>query len=1151
MKKVLLKKIITTALGVSLVFSSLLINTFAINDVMWVDKSFTVVQNQSYWNDTEKFDDVAPVTRKEAAAIVAKVIGAVYPSGSVSYKDVSDATPYASKIYAVSGLNIFSGADGCFNPDNYLTREELACVVVRTYNAINQTPLVSEIKEDRLEDFSDISDWAKESVFGAMSLKAMTAKKSVFLPKKYATRAEALNAISTVAGVAMFDYVETKEIVVADNPQTPQKPNTEDTGFNYSKLTFAGDNVLNGRDMGTVAETDSYDVSKSPVYQSVTINNQRGTSGAYIKARYTKDEAVELYVARTTKKPEVDPSVPYDSSTYIRIEDPDGNLVGFYDFTTMADGKKVVKLNPSVKKDGIWTFRFIGGRTGDTVEFGFNGKSSWGIAGMCSFRLTKDTLKEGYVYIPRTVTKLYAFSNEAGTISLADSKGKKVGSPETNSSNWYKYVTKIDDATPETAYKIKFSSSSTDIVAIDYAPSLISPTADMAMDLKGGWVEAKNGVLCQGPLQARCMNLAYDIVTKRDLEVKLDEIPPLPEKIDYPMAEAQMFGKYAPLSSLQYTLASQILDENDPHLGLVDVATYQGKGTLTDYQAGEFCGINLSPLDAMSGALRIPAQLNYYYGNENLRNRCELYLLSGLIPLSEDMYIRENSLTSGTTGGTHLGFYFKYNTHAYQLLKDFLPKEDLEVIEETFIAFSDTQQNYRGYVTNQLLHANEGLLCMYQATGLERYHEAWKRQITTVMNPVKGWEHLAFRKEVGFFVESYGCDGNYSWLNEYFFNNMYREYRELETADEKIVAQMAETIDRYLEFESFAWLTDPLDLASGEFPMASSFTSRTDSNFGYTNGYPHIERNMDIHPYSRKRQELIGYDHANSPYPASIFPHIMNSEDWAMQQIKEFYPKYDNHFQGQTVMGWTNDLYNVFYEAYYGKGADLDTSGVILPCEQEDQVWSDRPGFIAYKSNGIYGYTFYDFNTAWAIPNPSYMGGGPTVLFAENTGGTLVSKKSPSYGNPQNIDTPEEIASTCIYGTDSAGTFIYSGKERTSIKWIKENEIWELSGTIPNTSQTVTWRYEMIDTGVRIIVSLSNPKGGNYWVNLPLYAGDNKHDILSYKEGELKIGKGNEAMTYKWDSGESKLSDIIKTVKNLRIKFPKNGVVTIDLSCRQ
>ena len=1114
-------------------------------ETLWTEKNISVDETQLNWVGEGKFDDVKLITRGETAALTAKALGMVYAGDDRKYKDVSPV--YGNRISAVTALNIMQGSsNGYFYPDSYITREELAAVAVRAYNAVSQTPVSAEIKEDAYNDFDMISDWAAEYVFAAVQLKAISAKNKLIRPKDYATRAECIEAVAKAAGLKMFEYTKT-EAKQQDKTEAVQKPQ-QDSGKLMTEVSEVGDSILNGRDMGTVAELDaSKDVSKEyEVYQKAVVRNQMGTSGIYMKARFSAGSAVKLYAARTTEIPEIETSAPYAPSSYLRVCDPDGTLVGFYDFTDI-EGKKAIEVVPSVKKEGIWTFTFTGCRTNDTVEFGFGGASSWGIGGMSAFVPTETTPNEMYVYCQPQAMEIQVVTGANATVAFSDETGKKI-SPEEFNSSWYKKKYTAKPAIGDSVYKLEIGKGR-DAIAIDMAPSLMCPTAEMAKDLKGGWVES-HGKLMQGPLQARIRDLAVNIVDNCNLDVDIGEIPPLPAKEDIKniMAEAQMFGKYAPISGLNYAFDMQILDADDIFLGYMATENVKnGTEKFADYQAGEFMGVNLSALDGISAALRIPAQLNYFYGNEALMRRCELYLLSGLYSLSEEMYSRENRLDSGSTGTTHAGFYFKYTTHAYQLLKPFLPKEDIEIIEEAIIAYADAQQNYRGYVTNQLLHANEGLLCVYISTGIERYHEAWKRQIRTVINPVKGWDGFGFNHEGGYYIEQLGCDGNYSWLNQYFFANMYREYSLLDTADEEIYTAMRNIIHENMVFESYAWLTNPLNCEQ-DFPMSDSFTSRTKSWHGYINGFPGKERVMDIEPLAKRRQLLQYHDDTGPSFPSSVFPHLLNNEDWAYQHIKEHYTEYDKKLQLITS-GWPNDLYGLFENAYYGENKDMEPAE--LPCEGEDGI-KEYQGFIAYKNKGIYGYTFYNFRQEWTIPGISWMGGGPNIIWSEKTGGSLMGQKPTDYANPKNVDSPDKIKHSCVYFTDASGTFIASGKEKASLKWIEENKIWEISGTMPETTQTVTWRYELTDSGIRIAVSLSSPKGITAWVNLPLFE-NNKGTALrveKYSEGSLDIGRGSNIMTYKWDSDKSKLEEAGDLVRNLRIQIPKSGKVTIDISCR-
>lgn len=1130
-------------------------------ETLWQDKNIAIDETQITWVGKEKFDDLALVTRGETAALAAKALGMVYSGDAKKYKDVSAA--YGNRISAVTSLGIMNGSsDGYFYPDEHITREELAAVAVRAYDAVSQSPVAAPVKEDVYEDQNQISEWALEYIFKAVQLKAISAKNKLIRPQEYATRAECLEAIAKAAGLNMFEYTKT----VVKNPesentapgtpaQTPgnteevSKPETNSEMI-MPRATEPLGSILDGRDMGTVTEVAAdKDVSSAyDVYQKSIVTNQMGNTGMYMKARFDANTPIKLYAARTTTKPEIESSVPFAPSSYVRVSDPDGKLVGFYDFSEV-EGKQAVEIAPSVKKEGIWTFTITGGRTGDTVEFGFSGSSSWGIGGMHAYTPTETTPKDLYVYCQPQAKEFLVVTSAGSSLTVTDETGKKVPQEDLNSA-WYKKKYLATPAIGDSVYKLTPGGAKNEYFAIDFATSLMCPTAEMAKDLKGGWVES-HGVLMQGPLQAKLRDLAIDIINNCDLDVDIGEIPPLPAKEDIKniMAEAQMFGAYGPINGLSNTLDCQILDTEHPYVGYIDTGYKDGKTTYADYSAGEFMGVNLTILNGLSTALMIPSQLNYFYGNEQLMRRCELYLLSGLYTLSEEMFARENRLDAGGTGTTHAGFWFSFTSKGFENLKPFLPAEDLELIEEAMIAYADAQSNYRGYLTNQHQHCIEGIMSLYLSTGLERYHNAFKTQIKTVINSAPGWKHFGFNHEGGYYVENFGYDGtNYTNLNQFFFGHLYRVYSALDNADEEICKGMEQVIHENMVFESYSWLTNPLNLEL-DYMQANAATCRTTSMTGGINGYPGKEIIMYMDPLAKRRQELQSHDDAGAAYPATTFPHMLSNEDWAYKLLEECYPNYDKAMPNRTSGGWTADLFGAFEDAYYGEGKDLEPAQI--PCEGEDFV-KEYTGFIAYKSNGIYGYTQYDFEPEWSYVAQAWLGGGPDVIWSEKTGGSLASVKPDDYMNPKNLDSADKIKHTCVYFTDSTGAFRVSGKEKSTLKWIEQDKIWEISGTIPETNQTVTWRYELTDNGVTIKVSLSNPKGVTAWVNLPLYSREDGKalNIEKYSEGSLDIGRGSEVMTYKWDSEKSQLADPSGQTRNLRVQIPKSGEVTIELSCR-
>ncbi len=1168
-----LKKLCALVCSIAVTVSALC-TTVQGAEMLWLDRDLAFSEKAITYVSEEKFEDIKPVTRGEAAAIIANALGMVYSAGTVKFDDV---TPmFESRINAVVELGIMNGmGDGTFRPESQITREELATAMVRAYNAISKNPATGEVKEDTYADQSMISDWALEYVFAAAGLKAITAEDKMIRPKDAATRAECLEAAAKIAGLTMFEYEKTDinaPVVSAPDEGTeekqPEASKPAEIGLNSAgepatilpRETKPHGSILDDRDMGKVSEVKATDASsKYEVYQEATVRNQMGTSGVLMKARFGANDAIKLYCARTTVIPAKEDAAPFIPSSFLRVEDPDGRLVGFYDFTD-SEGTVAVELEPAVKKEGIWTFRFIGGRTGDTVAFGFNGASSWGIAGAIAFKPTKTTPKTLYVWTQPMIEEFHVVSEGSATPLVKTPDGKKLQS-ENFSSNWYKTKSVHIPAVGDAVYTIDLNNYGGDAFAIDMAPSLMCPTEEMARDLKGGWVESDYGVLLQGPLQAKLYNLAAKIVGSGEAENwEITDFPELPAKEDIamPLVEAQLYGKYSAIGNLGYAFDRQVLEVGHPSLGYVlDKPLEEWEeavATRADYQKGDWTAWDIGSMGTAAAAASVPSQLNYYYMHEPLVRRLELWMLSGLFSLSEEFMSRENSLVyAGTTGGTHSGFYLGFTTAAYHAFKACIPEEDLELIEEAMIAFTDFQHNFRGYLSNQMQHATEGLVYMYVSTGLERYHNAFKNQIKTVITPAEGWEHFGYNREGGYFVENYGMDGIYQFMNSYFFNNMYQNYKPLENADPEICEAMLDVINHSMERFSYEYLTNPLGCET-DFPTANAFTSRTDSAPGGINNYPHVPRVIDINPVARRRLDLQPYNEETwsvNPYPSTTFPHLLNNEDWAYAHLKTLYPKgarYGNYKPAGNT--WNYGLYRTFYDAFYGEGKDLDYSQP-LPCEGEDMI-KEYEGFIAFKNKGIYGYSFYNTKPEWGFAGYVFAGGSPDIIYSDKTGGSLVSRKPTNYSAPANLTVEDIKRYCCVYWTDAAGIFRYSGKERATLKWIEEGKIWEIAGLVPDTNQTITWRYEMTDFGVRIKVSMTSVKGCDAWLNLPLWENTSGKTLRveKYEDGKVEIGRGNDVMTYKWEGGKSILEDATDIARTLRIQFPESGEITLDISCR-
>ena len=131
------------------------------------------------------------VSRAEFAALIRralKINPQLYKGG---FSDVSEGDWYANEIQAIADAGIMSGdTNGAFRPNDTITREEMAKVIVNAYKVMTGADNI--IGADvSFNDSQSISEWAQDYVKQAVSLNLMNGMgDGIFVPQGYATRAQ-------------------------------------------------------------------------------------------------------------------------------------------------------------------------------------------------------------------------------------------------------------------------------------------------------------------------------------------------------------------------------------------------------------------------------------------------------------------------------------------------------------------------------------------------------------------------------------------------------------------------------------------------------------------------------------------------------------------------------------------------------------------------------------------------------------------------------------------------------------------------------------------------------------------------------------------------------------------------------------------------
>lgn len=162
----------------------------------WAKNDIIQMKNKGYvkGKDDERFYPDDNITRAEFCEIIVKSMGLEKKDDSISFEDVTEDKWYFNSVDIAQSLKIVSGYQNLFMPNNNITREEMACIIYRTY-LLGNAPINEA--ESNFDDFAEISQWAGEGVSAMAELGIINGKgDNRFEPKANATRAEAVVIIN-------------------------------------------------------------------------------------------------------------------------------------------------------------------------------------------------------------------------------------------------------------------------------------------------------------------------------------------------------------------------------------------------------------------------------------------------------------------------------------------------------------------------------------------------------------------------------------------------------------------------------------------------------------------------------------------------------------------------------------------------------------------------------------------------------------------------------------------------------------------------------------------------------------------------------------------------------------------------------------------
>ena len=170
----------------------------------WAEQEITGLAEKKILNgvtETQFMPDKT-VTRAEFAAMLVRAAELETAAYDGSFLDVGDGAWYANVIQAAKNYGLLAGFDGYVRPDDLITREEMAKMVVTACESAFGIALPEE-NTLAFGDTADISRWAYPYVSGAVRLGILKGDENGnFLPSASGTRAQAAVMIHRILSIA-------------------------------------------------------------------------------------------------------------------------------------------------------------------------------------------------------------------------------------------------------------------------------------------------------------------------------------------------------------------------------------------------------------------------------------------------------------------------------------------------------------------------------------------------------------------------------------------------------------------------------------------------------------------------------------------------------------------------------------------------------------------------------------------------------------------------------------------------------------------------------------------------------------------------------------------------------------------------------------
>ncbi|NLM75439.1 MAG: hypothetical protein GX187_05015 [Clostridiaceae bacterium] len=125
------------------------------------------------------------LTRAQMAAIIVRAFGSPDKTDKVEFSDIKGDEWYAADMVKAYQMGIIFGSDGKMYPDRFITRQEVCAILARAFKLSPSKTINKEFK-----DADMISEWAKEEVYAVVNAGYIQGYNGILDPLGYITRAQ-------------------------------------------------------------------------------------------------------------------------------------------------------------------------------------------------------------------------------------------------------------------------------------------------------------------------------------------------------------------------------------------------------------------------------------------------------------------------------------------------------------------------------------------------------------------------------------------------------------------------------------------------------------------------------------------------------------------------------------------------------------------------------------------------------------------------------------------------------------------------------------------------------------------------------------------------------------------------------------------------